>query len=68
MANGKPPYVVFSNATLEFFTRLQPTTRAAGERIRGVGKAKAAAYLEDFLTVIRDHAKSQDEPTPSTKA
>lgn len=58
LAGGKPPYVVFPNATLEFFTRLQPTTRAAGERIRGVGKAKAAAYLEDFLQIIREHGKA----------
>ncbi len=55
LAQGKPPYVVFPNATLEFFTRLRPTTRVAGERIRGVGKAKAATYLDAFLQVIRDH-------------
>ncbi|MFV1995539.1 MAG: HRDC domain-containing protein [Verrucomicrobiales bacterium] len=49
-----PPYVIFSNATLEFFTRLRPTTVEAAMRIRGVGKVKAERYLEDFLEVIRE--------------
>ncbi|MFT4639337.1 MAG: ATP-dependent DNA helicase RecQ [Verrucomicrobiales bacterium] len=61
LAGDKPPYHVFSNATLEFFTRLRPTTRVAGERIRGVGKAKAAKYLNDFLRVINDHEKSNSK-------
>lgn len=61
LAEGKPPFVVFSNATLQFFTRLRPTTRLAGEQIRGVGKAKAEAYLEDFLEVIREHETAKTD-------
>lgn len=60
LAGDKPAYTIFPNATLEFFTRLQPTTRVAGERIRGVGKSKAAKFLEDFLVVIRKHQKDSD--------
>lgn len=58
LAAGKAPYLIFPNATLEFFTRLRPTTRAAGERIRGVGKAKAETYLDPFLRVIQEHEES----------
>lgn len=55
LAGDQPVYKVFPNATLEFFTRLRPKTRAAGERIRGVGKQRANKYLDAFLQVIRDH-------------
>jgi ATP-dependent DNA helicase RecQ len=50
-----PPYVVFSNKTLEYFTRLRPTNVEAGMRIKGVGEAKAAQYLEQFIEVIKSH-------------
>lgn len=60
LAGNQPPYKIFPNATLEFFTRLQPKTRVAGERIRGVGKSKADKYLEHFLEIIRDHEKADD--------
>jgi len=50
-----PPYVVFSNKTLEYFTRLRPTSIEAGMRIKGVGEAKAAQYLQAFIAVISEH-------------
>lgn len=49
---GVPTYVVFSNKTLEFFTRLRPRTHAAGCRIKGVGEMKAEKYLDDFIEEI----------------
>lgn len=52
---GKPAYIIFSDQTLEFFTRLRPKSVEAGLKIRGVGKVKAERYLEDFLDVIRKH-------------
>ena len=52
---GVPPFVIFANATLEFFTRLRPTSFEAGQSIRGVGKVKAERYLAEFISVIRDH-------------
>ena len=54
-AGGVPAYVIFSNQTLEFLTRLRPTTMEAGLRIRGIGEVKAERYLEPFLEVIREH-------------
>ncbi len=52
-----PTYSVFNNQTLEFLTRLRPTTMAAGLRIRGIGEKNAQKYLEPFLDVIRRHGK-----------
>ena len=55
-SEGKPAYVVFSNQTLEFLTRLKPTTVEAAKKIRGIGDAKATTYLPEFLQLIRNHA------------
>ncbi|MFT5465513.1 MAG: ATP-dependent DNA helicase RecQ [Verrucomicrobiales bacterium] len=52
---GKPAYIIFSDQTLEFFTRLKPKSMEAGLKIRGVGAVKAKRYLEDFLEVIRGY-------------
>ncbi len=51
-AGNVPAYVIFSNQTLEFFTRLRPKTMEQGLNIRGVGEVKAERYLDDFLAVI----------------
>ncbi|MDI1314693.1 RecQ family ATP-dependent DNA helicase, partial [Prosthecobacter sp.] len=48
-AEGVPPYLIFSNQTLEFMTRLKPKTIEAGLKIRGVGEKKAKEYLPDFI-------------------
>ena len=50
----RDPYGVFSNKTLEAFTRLRPTTVEAGLRIKGVGAVKAERFLEPFLEVLRE--------------
>jgi ATP-dependent DNA helicase RecQ len=54
-AGGIPPHVIFSNQTLEFFTRLRPQTREEAMRIAGVGEVKADRYLAPFLAVIKSH-------------
>jgi ATP-dependent DNA helicase RecQ len=54
-AEGVPAYVIFSNQTLEFLTRLKPQTIADGMKIRGVGEKKALSYLPEFIQVIRKH-------------
>lgn len=54
-----PPYIIFPDATLEFFTRLRPTTTEAALTIRGVGPAKAESYLPHFLDVIRSHVAAE---------
>lgn len=50
---GVPAYMIFSNKTLEFLTRLKPKTMADGVKIRGIGEAKAGKYLGEFLEVIQ---------------
>ncbi|MCA1962920.1 MAG: RecQ family ATP-dependent DNA helicase [Prosthecobacter sp.] len=54
-AQGVPAYVIFSNQTLEFLTRLKPRTIADGMKIRGVGEKKATEYLPDFIRIIQQH-------------
>jgi ATP-dependent DNA helicase RecQ len=54
-AEGVPVYVVFSNQTLEFFTRLKPKSIEAALKIRGVGEKKAVTYLPEFIQVIKKH-------------
>jgi ATP-dependent DNA helicase RecQ len=50
-----PPFMIFHNNTLEFFTRLKPKTAEAAMKIRGVGEQKAARWLPEFLGVIQKH-------------
>jgi ATP-dependent DNA helicase RecQ len=52
---GVPPYIIFNNSTLEFFTRLKPRTQTAALKIRGVGELKAMRWLPEFLEVIKGH-------------
>ena len=54
-SEGVPPYIIFSNQTLEFMTRLKPKTIDAGLKIRGVGEKKAKEYLPDFIQIIKKH-------------
>lgn len=54
-SEGVPAYLIFSNQTLEFLTRLKPRTLADGMKIRRVGEKKAGAYLADFIRIIQKH-------------
>jgi len=51
-AERVPPYQIFPNKTLEYFTRLRPQTMSAGMRIKGVGVVKAGKYLQTFIDEI----------------
>ena len=57
-AGNIPPYVVFSNQVLEFFTRIRPTTVEHAMKIKGVGEVKAKRYLAPFLEAIGDFKES----------
>ena len=48
-----PPYVIFSNKTLEALARYRPTTVAEGLAVPGIGEAKAQRYLPAFLDVLK---------------
>lgn len=54
-AEGKPPFLIFSNQTLENFARAKPTSKVEALDINGVGEVKSKRYLTPFLEVIRNH-------------
>lgn len=49
---GIRAYQVFPNKTLEYFTRLRPSTFEAGCQVKGVGELKAEKYLSHFIEEI----------------
>ena len=52
-AQGVPPYVIFSDATLREMAAGRPSTLAAFRRIAGVGDVKLERYGNTFLEAIR---------------
>ena len=50
---GKPPYVVFSDASLHDMVKQLPTTDDEFLEVSGVGKAKLARYGYAFMKAIR---------------
>lgn len=58
-SEGKPAYLIFNDATLEFLTRLRPKSLEAAKKIRGIGEAKAGTYLPDFLRLIQQHGQGR---------
>ena len=54
-----PPYVIFSNKTLEALTRYQPVNTEEALHIPGIGTAKIQRYAEPFLDAIRIWKKSR---------
>ena len=53
---GVPPYVVFSDATLEELVRQRPTTRAAMLDVKGIGPKKFESFGEQFLLALSQEA------------
>ncbi|PZS19977.1 MAG: ATP-dependent DNA helicase [Pseudonocardiales bacterium] len=51
-AQGSPPYIVFSDATLVAIADARPPSRAALARISGVGPMKLERYAEPLLAVL----------------
>ena len=54
-AAGLPPYVVFTDKTLEEMAAERPTTTEALSGISGVGEQKLRRYGETFLDAIRQY-------------
>jgi ATP-dependent DNA helicase RecQ len=52
-AQGVPPYVVFSDATLRELAARRPGSREAFRGISGVGDVKLERYAQVFLEAIR---------------
>ena len=54
-----PPYVIFSNKTLEALARYQPVNAEEALHVPGIGAAKLQRYAEPFLEAIRIWRKSR---------
>jgi len=52
---GVPPYLVFSDVTLEELARERPCDAAAMMRVRGVGQKKLESFGARFLAAIAEH-------------
>ncbi|TPG58970.1 DNA helicase RecQ [Hymenobacter nivis] len=62
---GVPPYVVFSDATLQEMAQEQPTTRMAMLAVSGVGMKKFETYGEVFIEAILQHGAPRNVPADS---
>jgi ATP-dependent DNA helicase RecQ len=59
---GVPPYIIFSDATLEEMAAEMPTTYNAMMLVSGVGEKKMETYGQAFLDAIRNYVSS-NSPT-----
>lgn len=59
-----PPYVVFSDKSLEEMATLYPTSIEELQNINGVSEGKAKRYGKEFLLVIRQHLEENEIEKP----
>ncbi len=52
---GVPPYIIFTDVTLEAMAQTKPLSANELQLVHGVGEAKLAAYGDYFLEAIRDY-------------
>jgi len=60
-AEGKPPYIVFGDATLVGMARKKPQSEQELLAITGVGQHKLEKYGGDFLQVIAEYCQADSE-------
>ncbi len=54
--SGKPAFTVFPNSVLVELANQKPQDEAAASMIKGIGPAKLATVLPEFLKVIKDNS------------
>ena len=59
---GYPPYLIFSDKTLEEMAAAAPTDDLALGQISGVGERKLQRYGDRFLAAIREYRVANPEP------
>ena len=59
-AGQVPPYVIFSDRTLQEMCRRKPATAAELRLVHGVGDVKLERYGSAFIAEIRDHAADRN--------
>lgn len=63
---GVPPYVIFSDASLEEMVHLKPVTDKDFSKVNGVGQVKLKKYAQAFIEVIQTHTVAETHKTSST--
>ena len=63
--NNVPPYVIFTDPSLEAMTTMYPITNEEMLNIPGVGNGKAARYGSEFLKVIRQYVEDYNILRPT---
>ena len=69
--DGRPAYVLFTNAQLAAVAASRPATRAELGAIEGVGEARVRDYADEVLAVVQSVPRSAEvtddsEPTPGS--
>jgi DNA helicase-2/ATP-dependent DNA helicase PcrA len=54
---GKPAYVIFTDATLQAIAAMKPTTRSAFEQVPGIGPSKVEQYADDVLELVASKSR-----------
>ncbi|MBC6401174.1 MAG: DNA helicase RecQ [Ekhidna sp.] len=62
---GLPPYVIFSDPSMEEMATLYPTSMDDLKQIIGVGESKARKYGQPFLNLIEEYVEEHDIVTAS---
>ncbi len=52
---GLPPYIIFSDKTLDAMARIRPVTKAQMKEVPGVGDFKLQKYGDLFIELIKNH-------------
>ena len=58
-AEGIPPYIVFSDRSLQEMATYFPHSTEAFESTHGIGPVKVERYADSFLPIIRDYCKER---------
>ncbi|MBQ0066192.1 MAG: DNA helicase RecQ [Firmicutes bacterium] len=64
---GKPPYIIFGDATLKDMAKKAPTNTLEFLKVSGVGEVKEKKYGKSFRDVILHFAMEHPEIKPSKK-
>ncbi len=62
-----PPYIIFSDASLQQMANEKPKSNLEFRAIQGVGEQKLATYGEDFMSVIRNFNRSNNQESSTTE-
>jgi DNA helicase II / ATP-dependent DNA helicase PcrA len=65
LAQGKPAFTVFDDATIERLALALPTTLEALARVPGIGPVKLERYGDAVLVAIEDAVPEPPEPSGS---